>query len=137
MRTCPRCGAIGFEDIELCYGCLYRFRSQTDEKKTFNQDVSGLLTVVVRYPDESEGRFDLSKGRVDIGRSSENDIVLTDRTVSRFHARISSDDSGVWVEDRGSANLTYLDGAPLLRRQKMQKGSRLDIRGSLVWVETS
>lgn len=25
MKTCPVCGAVAFDDAEICYGCLYRF----------------------------------------------------------------------------------------------------------------
>lgn len=25
MKRCPVCGEVSFEDMEVCYGCLYRF----------------------------------------------------------------------------------------------------------------
>ena len=26
MKTCPVCKAVAFDDAEICYGCLYRYR---------------------------------------------------------------------------------------------------------------
>jgi DNA-binding CsgD family transcriptional regulator len=52
---------------------------------------------------------------VRIGRAVDNDIVLADETtVSRSHAELLRDDTGVWsVRDLGSSNGTYLNGQPV------------------------
>jgi hypothetical protein len=47
---------------------------------------------------------------VTIGRSEENDVVLTDPQVSRRHARIVLEDGRVTIEDAGSLNGTYVNG---------------------------
>lgn len=47
---------------------------------------------------------------VTIGRGPENDVVLDAPQVSRNHARIVRSEDGVFLEDLGSANGTFVDG---------------------------
>ena len=47
------------------------------------------------------------------GRSPDNDICLLDGSVSRYHARITHDDTRFFLEDLGSSNGTKLDGKRL------------------------
>ena len=46
-----------------------------------------------------------------IGRSSDLDMVLVEDMVSRHHATISCFDNEIWVEDVGSTNGTFVNGA--------------------------
>lgn len=46
-----------------------------------------------------------------IGRSSENEIVLAVRGISRFHCRVKREGDQVMIEDLGSTNGTMLGGA--------------------------
>ena len=46
-----------------------------------------------------------------IGKNPDNDLVLTDATVSRHHCEIKRDARGWLVRDLGSTNGTVLDGA--------------------------
>lgn len=48
-----------------------------------------------------------------MGRDASCDIVITDRQVSRFHARISPTEQGILLEDLGSKNGTFRNGARL------------------------
>src|SRR5215212_4282323 len=65
-----------------------------------------------------------SHERVTVGVSEDNDLVLTDPTVSRYHLELRRDQGGVAVEDLGSMNGTYL-GATRLREAIVPVGSRL------------
>jgi predicted component of type VI protein secretion system len=69
------------------------------------------------YPLEGRGPWT-------IGRSQENDIVVSDPNVSRRHARLSRADNGFVVEDLGSTNGTLLDGAPI-DRERIESGDEL------------
>jgi hypothetical protein len=64
------------------------------------------------------------RGPWTVGRSEENDIVISDPNVSRRHARILRSDSGFVVEDLGSTNGTLLDGAPI-DRERIEDGDEL------------
>jgi transcriptional regulator with GAF, ATPase, and Fis domain len=48
-----------------------------------------------------------------IGKSSQNDLVLDDATVSRDHCEIVRDEKGYLLRDLGSTNGTLLDGAEI------------------------
>ena len=48
-----------------------------------------------------------------IGRDQECEIVIQDRQVSRYHARISITGDGILLEDLGSKNGTFNNGNPL------------------------
>ena len=49
-----------------------------------------------------------------LGRSSNNDIVLTDPSLSRHHCRFFfKNDGTLWVTDLGSANETLVNGIPV------------------------
>lgn len=50
---------------------------------------------------------------ITIGRRKENDIVLSDLSVSRNHARIVVKEDSVFIEDLNSANGTLINGAAI------------------------
>ncbi len=57
--------------------------------------------------------IDLSPGGTNIGRSSENGLVLADNAVSRKHANITNTEAGPVIKDLGSTNGTYVNGTRL------------------------
>lgn len=62
-----------------------------------------------------------------VGRSSNNDVVLSDPVMSRFHCRIFfKPNEGLWVEDLGSANDTLVNAEPV-RIVRLKVGDRLTI----------
>jgi predicted component of type VI protein secretion system len=81
------------------------------------REVVELVTKDKNYPLEGPGPWT-------IGRSQENDIVISDPNVSRRHARLSRADNGFVVEDLGSTNGTLLDGAPI-DRERIESGDEL------------
>jgi DNA-binding NtrC family response regulator/pSer/pThr/pTyr-binding forkhead associated (FHA) protein len=54
-------------------------------------------------------------GAITIGRTEAADIVVADDSLSRRHARLLWADEGVWLEDLGSTNGTYVGGARVSR----------------------
>ncbi len=63
-----------------------------------------------------------------VGRSEENEIVISNPNVSRRHARLSRSENGFVVEDLGSTNGTLLDGAPI-DRERIENGDELTFGG--------
>jgi FHA domain/Protein of unknown function (DUF3662) len=61
-----------------------------------------------------------------IGRGDDNALVVRDARASRRHARIVADGTGWTVEDLGSSNGTYVDGAEV-RRSRLDRGQTLTI----------
>lgn len=57
------------------------------------------------------------------GRDISNDIVLTgDKSLSRFHFQVTIVDNEYFVEDAGSRNGTFLNGAPVTAPKKLING---------------
>ncbi len=63
----------------------------------------------------AEERFPLKPGGNSIGRSRENDVVLHDASLSRFHARVDVEEGGSSVLDLGSRNGTFVGGLRVLQ----------------------
>ena len=59
---------------------------------------------------EPGDRYDLFGG-LTIGRSTDADVRIEDRFASGVHARLFSRGGGYYLEDMGSTNGTYLNGA--------------------------
>ncbi len=72
---------------------------------------------------------------VRIGRSSENDIVITDERCSRHHALIQWNDEQCFIRDLGSRNGTLVDGHPLLDRTLLIPGCTIQIGHTLLQFE--
>lgn len=56
--------------------------------------------------------------RITIGRTANNDIVITDQSISRLHAYVKSAANGWVVADAGSKNGSWLDQASLEARKE-------------------
>ncbi len=84
---------------------------------------SGRL-VVARSPALEEGtEFDIDSSAVTIGRSAQNVVAIErDEFASARHARIEPRRDGVWVNDLGSTNGTYVNGVRIDRPRKLVDG---------------
>jgi hypothetical protein len=71
-----------------------------------------------------------------VGRGAENAIRLDgDTTVSSRHATLDSRSDGLWVEDAGSTNGTFVNGAPVTTRRLLQPGDVIRIGHTDLLVE--
>ena len=62
-----------------------------------------------------------------MGRDSTCDIVIPDRQVSRFHARITPTNEGMILEDMGSKNGTHCNGVALTSPVVLQDGDVVQV----------
>jgi FHA domain-containing protein len=88
-----------------------------------SQIESGRL-VVVKSPALDEGEeLTLDSSPLLLGRGSTNDVNLArDEYASTNHARVEPRRDGVWLEDVGSTNGTYLNGIKLSRAKRLTPG---------------
>ena len=91
------------------------------KKQGLAWEVAELILDDKTYPLEGQGPWS-------IGRSEENDVVISNPNVSRRHAQLSRLESGFLVEDLGSTNGTLLDGAPI-DRERIESGDELTFGG--------
>ena len=98
---------------------------------------SGRL-VVVRSPALSEGdELALNSSALLLGRGSDNDVNLArDEFASSKHARVEPRRDGVWVEDVGSTNGTYLNGIRLTQAKRLAPGDVVRIGETELRYET-
>ncbi|HEY4441322.1 MAG TPA: FhaA domain-containing protein [Candidatus Elarobacter sp.] len=78
-------------------------------------------------------RYTLADG-LTIGRGEDNGVRLRDARASRAHARIVADGSGWSVEDLGSSNGTFVDGAQV-RRARLDHNQILTVGETMLRVE--
>jgi len=85
--------------------------------------VGGAL-VVVASPILGVGeQHGLNSAPLTIGRGGSNDLVVDgDEFASTRHARVAPRGDGVWVEDLGSTNGTYVNGMKLTRPRRLEPG---------------
>ena len=81
--------------------------------------------IIVRGPQAGEV-FVLDIPEITIGRDPSCEVFLNDRTVSRRHAHLSLRDGRAFVEDLGSLNGTWVDGA-IVSSGELKSGSSLQI----------
>jgi len=80
--------------------------------------------VVVKSPALEEGdEVQLDSAPLMLGRGARNDVDLgRDEYASSEHARVEPRRDGVWIEDVGSTNGTYLNGARLTGPKRLSVG---------------
>jgi len=98
---------------------------------------SGRL-VVVKSPALEEGdELTLDSAALLLGRGSTNDVNLArDESASTNHARVEPRRDGVWLEDVGSTNGTYLNGIRLSRAKRLTPGDVVRIGETELRYET-
>lgn len=80
------------------------------------------------------GEFPLRPNReIIIGRSSDLDMVLVEDMVSRKHAKITTDDNVVTIQDLGSTNGTFVNGEKV-RKADLKDGDRILIGTSIIKI---
>lgn len=63
--------------------------------------------IIVRKNGRWVGEYPLNKQRFNIGRHSDNDIVLKEPRISRLHAQIILNDDEIFIQDMNSKNGTF------------------------------
>ena len=84
---------------------------------------TGRLTVLKSPALEAGASFELDSAPLTIGRGGQNDISIDrDEFASARHARFEPRRDGVWVQDRGSTNGTWVNGTQLERPRRLTPG---------------
>jgi len=85
------------------------------------------LPILIAQSGPLNGQRWVIKGSMVIGRDKDCDIIIPDRQVSRFHARCTSTNKGVLLEDLGSKNGTYFNHLQIEEPIVLQDGSSIAI----------
>jgi hypothetical protein len=103
------------------------FILRPDEAEGLRREVaaatSGRLVVIASPALEEGDEFQLDSMPVTVGRSDDCVVALdADEFASSHHARFEPRRDGVWIEDIGSTNGTYLNGIRISRPRKLSPG---------------
>ena len=69
--------------------------------------------LIAQRGEEIGRRYDLDAAQLTIGRGADNDLVLNDPMVSRYHAVVKRQGDGFAISDLGSANPVAVNDEPL------------------------
>jgi FHA domain-containing protein len=96
-------------------------------RKESRRKRAGWRVAIVEPASERGNAFPVD-GEVTIGRAGGCGITLSaDTFVSQVHARVFDRDGDLFVEDLGSTNGTYLNGAPVQAPTKIRRGDRVRV----------
>jgi len=91
--------------------------------------------LVIREPGKPLREFQLEKGPYTLGRDEENDIVVSDETVSRKHARIKFENGCFIIEDLKSTSGVYVNGKKIGQECKLNPGDDILIGSTEIEIE--
>jgi serine/threonine-protein kinase len=89
------------------------------------EDVDWRLTAV--------GTAYMLEKKTSVGRSSENDVVLRDAKISRYHAEFNVDGETWFIEDYNSIVGTFVGGEKIIARHSLRDGDEVQI-GYFVFI---
>ena len=86
-----------------------------------------MSTFVIRPKDYEPSTVKLDRLKLTIGRSSRNDICISDPFASRLHAEIKRENDTVMLVDNGSANGTFVNGKRVNGSLQLHVGDQVRI----------
>jgi pSer/pThr/pTyr-binding forkhead associated (FHA) protein len=140
---CPECGFANAEGANYCQKCgafLGQPKAKGDTTEVYQVDETGELrpvdletvthegaTLVIRSGGGRSGEvFNLGGERMTIGRSPDAEVFLDDVTVSRNHALLVQRRDGLYIDDLGSLNGTYVNRRRI-ESHRLQNGDELQV----------
>jgi hypothetical protein len=127
---CQKCGAHLPAEEPPGEGTTITYKvDETGETKAVDLDEiaqEGGALVIRSGGGRSGESFALEGERVSIGRSPDASVFLDDVTVSRNHALVVRRRDGLYIDDLGSLNGTYVNRRRI-ESQRLQNGDELQI----------
>ncbi len=140
---CPECGFNNSEGANYCQKCgafLSDVASETDDttaawqldntgdiKPVDPETVAEQGTLVIRAGGGRAGEtFQVAGDQMRIGRSPDAEVFLDDVTVSRNHALLVRRRDGLYIDDLGSLNGTYVNRRRI-ESHKLTDGDELQV----------
>ena len=152
---CPECGFVNPEGANYCQKCGAFLADAADRPsgettEAYEVDETGEVKPVDLQRVKAEGGtlairsgggragevFNIAGERMTIGRSPDAEIFLDDVTVSRNHALLVRRRDGLYIDDLGSLNGTYVNRRRI-ESHKLQNGDELQVgKYKLTYLES-
>jgi len=141
---CPECGFINPEAANYCQKCGTFIGGREGEEpstRTYQVGETGEIeavdidaeveragaALVIRSGGGRAGEvFALDEERTAIGRSPDAGVFLDDVTVSRNHALLVGRNDGIYIDDLGSLNGTYVNRRRI-ESQRLEDGDEIQV----------
>jgi hypothetical protein len=105
--------------VEYAARTFSQMPGMSDDTASQEQPPIGRLVLSLKGATVSECY--LVPGRIFLGRTSDNDMQVESKYVSRHHAQVVTTADGSWVEDLNSTNGVFVRGKRI-RRHRLQEG---------------
>jgi serine phosphatase RsbU (regulator of sigma subunit) len=86
-----------------------------------------MSTFIIRPKDYEASTIKMDRMKLTIGRSSRNDICISDPFASRLHAELRQEGDHILLVDNGSANGTFLNGQRVSGTIRLEPGDLIRI----------
>ncbi len=106
--------------------------------KDLSASEAGLFKLIIEDDEGHTTIVPLVKEEITIGRKEGNTIRLTERNVSRHHARLIKSNGTVFIEDLDSYNGVKVNGDKITARTNVREGDLIEIGDyhfALQWIE--
>jgi hypothetical protein len=141
---CPECGFVNPEGANYCQKCgAFLARSEGDDASTMaykvgetgeyepvdvtdEVDKAGAALVIRSGGGRAGESFTIDRDRMSIGRTPDAAVFLDDVTVSRNHALLVRRQDGLYIDDLGSLNGTYVNRRRI-ESHKLDDGDEIQI----------
>ena len=108
---------LDWEEHESNTG-IYNKLQKIQQRESASSDITGIQ---VRADGEIVEELTFPPGRIIVGRSSDNEIFIKSKFVSRHHAQLVSDDAGCLIEDLNSTNGVFV-GEKQVKKYRLKDG---------------
>jgi len=98
--------------------------------------MADIIHLEVTQGEDRGKQIHVPKSGARIGRSSKNDVVLTDPLLSRHHCRVFLRDDALWITDLGSANRTVVNDQTIQELQ-LHNGDRITLGDTVIEVRSA
>ena len=141
---CPECGFVNPEGANYCQKCgAFLARSEGDDASTMaykvgetgeyepvdvtdEVDKAGAALVIRSGGGRAGESFTIDRDRMSIGRTPDAAVFLDDVTVSRNHALLVRRQDGLYIDDLGSLNGTYVNRRRI-ESHKLDDGDEIQV----------
>jgi hypothetical protein len=129
---CPNCGTDNRPGAKFCRQCATRLIGAAAPGSAAPGQAPPAASLVVQRGPQAGQAFTLHDGINTIGRAPGNDVLLSEGSVSRSHARIMVRPEGVWIKDLGSTSGTFVNDQRITGSTWLQAGDTVQIGGSVI-----
>jgi diguanylate cyclase (GGDEF)-like protein len=93
--------------------------------------IEGQAFLLISQGEGAGRQIELKDTPLIVGRSSECDLRLLNRSVSRLHCRVWRDNNGYWLRDLNSTNKTFLNERPMVEA-RLKDGDLISVGGTVL-----